>query len=157
MIPRFPNPTLSDEKMKTALYPGSFNPFTIGHLSILERGLRLFDRVVVAVGHNIDKNPGECEAFDYLSRRFADNPSVEVIEFDGLTIDAARRVGAQWLLRGVRSVADYEYERNLADVNRRLSGIDTVIFFAEPELAMVSSSMVRELSHYGHAVDKFLG
>lgn len=143
--------------MKIALYPGSFNPFTIGHLSILERGLRLFDRVVIAVGKNMDKHSGQCEAAELLRSRFAGNPAVEVIEFDGLTIDAARRVGAQWLLRGVRSVADYEYERNLADINRRLSGIDTVIFFAEPELAFVSSSMVRELGHYGHNVDEYLG
>lgn len=142
---------------RTALYAGSFNPFTKGHLSILRRGLELFDRVVVMIGVNAGKPAVGVDAAGLAERLAALGlENVEVMEWSGLTVDAAREVGARWLLRGVRSVADYEYERNLADINRKISGIDTVILFAEPSLSMISSSMVRELSHYGHDVSEFV-
>lgn len=142
---------------RTALYAGSFNPFTKGHLSILRRGLELFDRVVVMIGINAGKPAVGVDAAGLAERLAALGlENVEVMEWSGLTVDAAREVGARWLLRGVRSVADYEYERNLADINRKISGIDTVILFAEPSLSMISSSMVRELSHYGHDVSEFV-
>ena len=142
---------------RTALYAGSFNPFTKGHLSILRRGLELFDRVVVMIGVNAGKPAAGVGAAGLAERLAALGlENVEVMEWSGLTVDAAREVGARWLLRGVRSVADYEYERNLADINRKISGIDTVILFAEPSLSMISSSMVRELSHYGHDVSEFV-
>lgn len=142
--------------MKTALYAGSFNPFTIGHMSILRRGLELFDRVVVVVGINSEKQAEAAANVEELQRKLSALPGVEVISWCGLTVDAAAEVGAKWLLRGVRSVADYEYERNLADINKAISGLDTVILFAEPELSMVSSSMVRELQRYGRDVSDFV-
>lgn len=142
--------------MKTALYAGSFNPFTIGHMSILRRGLELFDRVVVVVGINSEKQAEAAANVEELQRKLSALPGVEVISWRGLTVDAAAEVGAKWLLRGVRSVADYEYERNLADINKAISGLDTVILFAEPELSMVSSSMVRELQRYGRDVSDFV-
>lgn len=144
------------EDMKIALYAGSFNPFTVGHMSILRRGLQLFDRVVVAVGVNAEKQAEAVANIDELKQKLSDMPGVDVILWSGLTVDAATQVGAKWLLRGVRSVADYEYERNLADINKAISGIDTVILFAEPELSMVSSSMVRELRRYGRDVSDFV-
>jgi pantetheine-phosphate adenylyltransferase len=125
---------------------------TVGHLSIITRALELFDRVVVCIGRNNAKETSEADRknADHIRRALARIPDVEVMEWDGLTVDAARQIGARWLLRGVRSVADYEYERSLADINRSLSGIDTVILFAEPSLAHISSSLVRELRRFGH-------
>lgn len=145
MTPRSHNPRI-------ALYAGSFSPMTVGHLSIITRALELFDRVVVCIGRNNAKETSEADRknADHIRRALARIPGVEVMEWDGLTVDAARQVGARWLLRGVRSVADYEYERSLADINRSLSGIDTVILFAEPSLAHISSSLVRELRRFGH-------
>lgn len=144
--------------MRTAIYAGSFNPFTVGHLSVLCRGMEIFDRVVVMIGINSSK-PADCDSAPELQRRLRlieGLASIEVIAWDGLTVDAAREVGAKWLLRGVRSVADFEYERNLADINRRISGLETVILFATPELSMVSSSMVRELNRFGHDASEFI-
>lgn len=141
--------------MKIALYAGSFNPFTVGHMSILRRGLQLFDRVVVMVGVNSEKQV-DTTNIDELRQKLEQIPGVEVLSWSGLTVDAAAEVGAKWLLRGVRSVADYEYERNLADINKAISSLDTVILFAEPELSMVSSSMVRELQRYGRDVSDFV-
>lgn len=145
MTPRSHNPRI-------ALYAGSFSPMTVGHLSIITRALELFDRVVVCIGRNNSKETSEADRknADHIRRALARIPDVEVMEWDGLTVDAVRQVGARWLLRGVRSVADYEYERSLADINRSLSGIDTVILFAEPSLAHISSSLVRELRRFGH-------
>lgn len=145
MTPRSHSPRI-------ALYAGSFSPMTVGHLSIITRALELFDRVVVCIGRNNAKESAEAgsDNVSHIRHALAAIPGVEVMEWEGLTVDAARSVSARWLLRGVRSVADYEYERSLADINRSLSGIDTVILFAEPSLAHISSSLVRELRRFGH-------
>lgn len=147
------------ENERTAVFAGSFNPFTIGHLSILERGLKLFDRVIVAVG--INEGKGETAESvqgraDELRRVLSSLSGAEVTVWRGLTVELARSVGARFLLRGVRTVADFEYERNMADINRDISGVDTVILFAEPSLSMVSSSMVRELSRFGMDVKRYM-
>lgn len=111
----------------------------------------LFDRIVIMIGVNSTKaeSAQSAEELQARLRQLDGLQRVEVIQWSGLTVDAARNVGAEWLLRGVRSVADFEYERNLADINRRISGLETVILFAEPELSMISSSIVRELNRYG--------
>lgn len=143
---------------RTILFPGSFNPFTIGHKSLVDRVLPLFDKVVIAIGRNSSKESGQdAEARAETIRQIFDGvPAVEVITFQGLTVDACASVGANWMLRGVRSVADFEYERNLADINRRISGIETLVLFTLPELGCVSSSMVRELDAYGRDTSMFL-
>jgi pantetheine-phosphate adenylyltransferase len=141
-----------------ALFAGSFDPFTTGHLDIVERALKMFDTVVVAVGHN-EKKPGEWsveQRVEALRHLFAGNPHVEVGSYSGLTVDFAKAIGADILLRGVRSVADFEQERNLADVNRAISGIDTVFIVSAPEYSFVSSSMVRELIHHGFDASKYM-
>lgn len=142
--------------MKVALFAGSFRPFTIGHYDILCRALTLFDRVVVMCGVNCHKACGDDSPSQNLEAVVASLPGAELMEWDGLTVDAAKACGAQFLLRGARTVADFEYERNLADVNRLISGLDTVILLARPELASVSSSMVRELHRFGRDVSRFL-
>lgn len=143
---------------RTVLFAGTFDPFTRGHHSLVQRALQLFDKVVVAVGRNAGKqcmfSPAERVAA--IERLYAGEGRVEVRLHDGLTIDCAREVGAVALLRGVRSVKDFEYERELADVNKRLGGIDTVLLVSEPEFSSVSSSVVRELISYGKDVAQFL-
>lgn len=150
--------TRKSDDTRTLLFTGSFDPFTIGHLSIVERGLKLADRVVIGIGINENKL-GDLSPDDRQRRIeaiFRNRPEVSVIQFSGLAVDAARSCGATAFLRGVRSTTDFEFERNMADVNRRIAGIDTVLLFAEPDLACVSSSVVRELAHNGFDTSKFL-
>ena len=138
--------------MKTALFAGSFDPFTLGHKSIADRGLEIFDRLVIGVGVNPAKQgwlPVE-ERLARIRRVYASDPRVEVISFTGLTVEAAHACGARFLLRGVRSVADFEFERQLADINRNISGLECCgLIYALPEYASLSSSAVRELASYG--------
>lgn len=142
---------------RTAIFGGSFNPYTVGHASIVERGLALFDRIVIAVGINAQKVSGDAEGRAEVIRNiYADEPRVSVVVWDGLMVDLARREGAAFMLRGVRSVADFEYERNMADINRRLTGIETVLLFALPEHGAISSSVVRELAGYGADISTFI-
>lgn len=144
--------------MTTALFAGTFDPYTCGHHAIVERALAMFGRVVVAVGRNMDK---KCmfaleERVAAIEKLYADEPRVSVAVYDTLTMDFAREVGATVLLRGVRSVKDYEYERDIADVNLRLGGVDTVLLVSEPEYACISSSVVRELIKFGKDVTELL-
>lgn len=141
-----------------ALYAGSFDPFTIGHWSVVDRALRIFDRVIIAIGENADKNafwPLE-KRLDHIRSVYKDNARVGVISYSGLTADTARHTGCTHLLRGVRSSVDFEYERTLADANRNISGLETVLLYTLPEYAFVSSSLVRDLMRYGHSAEQFL-
>ena len=143
---------------KTALFAGTFDPYTRGHHALVERALALFDTVVVAVGRNLEK---KCmlsveERVSAIEKLYAGNGRVKVAVYDTLTMDFAQGVGATALLRGVRSVKDFEYERDIADINLRLGGIDTVLLVSEPEYASVSSSVVRELMKYGKDVSELL-
>lgn len=146
--------------MRIAIFPGSFNPFTIGHQSIVERALPLFDRIVIAIGYNAEKNNGEPADLPgrirAIARLYAEEPAVEVHSYEGLTVDFAEKMGARWILRGVRSVKDFEYESQIADINRRIAGLETVLMFTLPEHASISSSIVRELVDYGVDVSEFL-
>ena len=143
---------------KVAIFPGSFDPFTIGHASIVERGLPLFDEIVIGVGLNESKRAlyAPAERVAAISRLYADEPRVRVESYDDLTIDFAHRIGAKFILRGLRSVKDFEYERDIANMNHRLSGIETVLLFTEPHYSSVSSSVVRELIAFGKDVSDFL-
>ena len=137
--------------MKTGIFVGRFDPFTIGHLSIVRRALPLFDKLVIGVGVNERKTYLHTteERIEAISRLFADEPAVEVRSYSGLTVDFAHSVEAGFIVKGVRSMKDFEYEREQADINREIGGVETVLLFAEPQLAHISSSMVRELTHFG--------
>lgn len=139
-----------------ALFAGSFNPFTIGHYDIALRALRCCDSLVIAVGRNIRKDEQTDEQLARIRSYFADRPNVEVIAYEGLTTEVARRVGADVLVRGIRNVKDMEYEREMAAANFRLAGIDTILLFTQPEYQHISSSLVRELQHYGQDVSQLL-
>lgn len=146
--------------MRIAIFPGSFDPFTLGHESLVKRGLQLFDRVVVAVGYNEHKAGWIAvdERVRALEEFYRNEPRVEVRKYSGLTVDFASSIkdADVFILRGVRSTKDYEYELNIADVNRRLSGVETVVLFSEPNLSCISSSVVRELHHFGRDITEWL-
>lgn len=145
--------------MKTALFPGSFDPFTRGHQSIVDRTVAtIADKVIIAIGVNCNKKYTESveSRIKKLHRLYADNPNVEVVSYEGLTIDCATQVGADFIVRGIRCVKDFEYERDIAEVNRRLTGIETVFLFTEPELAHISSTIARELKSYNKDITDYL-
>ena len=144
--------------MNKGLFVGSFDPFTIGHDSIVRRALPLFDHIIIGVGVNERKKYmlSAEERVKRIKRLYADEPKIEVKSYSDLTIDFARREQATYIIKGVRSVKDFEYEREQADVNRLLSGVETIFLYAEPQLLSISSSMVRELQHFGRDISEFL-
>ena len=147
--------------MKTGIFVGSFDPFTIGHDSIVRRALPLFDRLVIGVvGDNVQKpymRPAE-ERMKAIRELYADKPGIEVKTYYGLAVDFARAEKAHFIVKGVRSAKDFEYEREQADINRMITGgeVETLLLYAEPRLSSISSSMVRELMHFGQDVSQFL-
>ena len=144
--------------MKRAIFPGTFDPFTLGHHSIVKRTLTFMDEVIVGIGFNEGKHcliPVE-KRVEMIRQLYADEPRVKVMVYSGLTVDFAKEQEAGFIVRGIRSVKDFEYEEGIADINKKLSGIETIFLFTEPELSSVSSSVVRELLHYGKDVSMFL-
>ena len=144
--------------MKIALFPGSFDPFTRGHQAIVERALPLFDKLVIAIGVNRAKKgwmPVE-ERLAKLRELYADEPRVEVVAYETLTMDLAAEYGAKYVLRGVRSMADFEYERTIADANCKIGGLETIFLISDADTAHISSSLVRELAAFGHDVSDLL-
>ena len=144
--------------MKRAIFPGTFVPFTVGHYSVVKRALTFMDEVIISIGINESKRtwfPTE-KRLDMIRKLYADDPRVKVMAYDGLTIDFAIEQNAQVIIRGIRTVRDFEYEETIADVNRKLSGIETILLFTEPELTSVSSTIVRELLQFGKDVTPFL-
>jgi len=146
------------EGRRIAIFPGSFDPFTRGHESIVRRALPLFDKFIIAIGVNADKRSFMTmeQRQTWIERVFKDDPQVEVIIYSGMTVDAAREVGAQFIVRGVRLIQDFENEKHLAEVNRDLTGIETILLYTLPEYSHISSSIVRELARYGQDVSAYL-
>ena len=143
---------------KQALFAGSFDPFTIGHYSVVKRALPMFDKITIGIGINSGKKsmfPVE-ERVKAIEKAFAGEERIDVKVYDCLTMDFAKEIGADVLLRGVRTTKDFEYEREIADINLKLGGIETVLLISEPEYASISSSVVRELITYGKDVSELL-
>jgi len=144
--------------MRIAIFPGSFDPFTLGHYDIVNRGLTLFDRIVIGLGRNSTKKETFpiSEREEAIRKIFKDEPRVEVQIYDSLTVDFAREVGAHFILRGVRCVADFEYERNMAEANKNLGGIETILLYTRPEYAHISSTLVRDLYSYNKDISAYV-
>lgn len=147
--------------MKTGIFVGSFDPFTVGHHSIVTRSLPLFDRLVIGVvGDNVQKpymRPAE-ERMQAIRELYKDEQRIEVKPYYGLAVDFARAEKARFIVKGVRSVKDFEYEREQADINRQITGgeVETILLYAEPQFSSISSTMVRELQHFGVDVSTYL-
>jgi len=144
--------------MKRAVFPGTFDPFTIGHQSIVNRAIHIVDELIIAIGVNINKKGYFSieKRVDIIEKLYKNEPKIKVKIYDSLTIDFAQEVEAKFIIRGIRTINDFEYEKNIADTNRKLSGIETIILFTEPEYAYISSSLVRELLFYKKDISSFI-
>lgn len=136
---------------KKAVFPGSFDPITLGHFDIIERGIKLFDEVVVAIGINADKKYMFSleERKQFIEKAFENNPQVSVITYEGLTIDLCKKIKADFILRGLRNPADFEFEKAIAHTNRKLSKIETVFLLTASKTSYISSSIVRDVIRNG--------
>ena len=144
---------------KIAVFPGSFDPFTVGHESIVLRAIDLFDKIIIGIGSNAGKKAfftaGQRMAM--IQELFAGNPKIEAMYYDDLTIDFCKRVGAKYMLRGLRTSSDFEYEKVIAQVNQvMLPEVESLFMLTLPEHASINSSVVREIMHYGGDVSKFV-
>ncbi|MDG1709634.1 MAG: pantetheine-phosphate adenylyltransferase [Schleiferiaceae bacterium] len=145
--------------VKTAIFPGSFDPITLGHVNIVERALPLFDKIILAVGSNADKKYlfPLSKRVQWLENTFEKYPKIEVLKYDGLTIEFAKECNANFLLRGLRNPADFEFEKAIAQANRELEPqLDTVFFLTSAKLSFISSSLVRDVIINNGEYSKFV-
>jgi len=144
---------------KIAVFPGSFDPFTTGHESIVKRALPLFDKIVIAIGYNSNKKdffPLDLRK-KWISKVFEKYDKVEVDSFEGLTIEFCQKVGAKYLLRGLRTAVDFEYERSIAQMNKyMMEGIESVFLLTTPDLTPVNSTTVRDIIKHGGDASQFI-
>ncbi|MEQ8244387.1 pantetheine-phosphate adenylyltransferase [Fulvivirga sp.] len=145
---------------KVAIFPGSFDPFTKGHEDIVLRGLALFDEIIVAIGHNSQKNNRYFEVnkmVGYIEETFKSFDNIKVIVYNELTADLARKYDAKFLLRGLRNTTDFEYENSISQVNRYLNeSLESVFLITSPKFASISSTIIREVHRYNGDVREFL-
>jgi len=144
--------------MRIAVFPGSFDPFTKGHESIINRFTPLFDQIIIAVGINTTKNYlfTQESRLNHIRSLFSVNPKVMVETYQGLTIDYCKTKKAQYLIRGIRNTTDFEFEKSIAQMNRDMSGIETLFLVTDPQLAAVSSSIVREIKKNNGTISQFV-
>ena len=145
--------------MRRAVFPGSFDPITLGHENIIRRAIPMFDEIVIAIGVNGSKKSMFTldQRIEMLTRVFSNAPSVNVETFSGLTVRFCEKVNAEWMLRGVRNDADFEYERTIAQMTKKLNpSLETVILFTDPEFAPISSTVVRDILANGGDVSSFV-
>lgn len=145
--------------MKKGIYPGSFDPVTLGHIDVIKRAAKIMDELVIGVLKNSSKTPlfTATERVELIQQVVKDIPNVKVMEFDGLTVNFAKEIGATVLIRGLRAVTDFEYELQIAQTNSKLNAeIDTVFFTTSVEYSYLSSSIVKEIASYGGDIKKFV-
>ena len=133
--------------MKRAVFPGSFDPITIGHLDIVNRGLKVFDEIIIGIGENTDKKYmfSSDQRAKYVETVFKKNNNVTVKTYSGLTVDFCKKNNIEFMIRGLRNPADFEFEKSIALTNREMTGIETIFFLTSPENSFISSSIVRDL------------
>lgn len=144
---------------RIALFPGTFDPITIGHLDIIQRALPLFDKLVIGIGRNVNKTAmfSEEQRLKWIKELFSGNNTVSVVLYEGLTVECCKRVGANFILRGIRYVNDFEYEKAIADMNRSLDhNIETVFLTCLPQYTSVASTLVRDVIRNGGDAQQFL-
>ena len=144
---------------RTALFPGSFDPFTVGHVDIIHRSLQLFDKMVIGVGHNSTKQTMFTieQRMQWIKDSLNDKPTIEVQSYNGLTVDFAKRIGAQFILRGLRTSTDFQFEKAIAQMNTLMDAkIETIFILSSPEYAPVSSTIVRDIIRNGGDVSRFV-
>ncbi|HRP30286.1 MAG TPA: pantetheine-phosphate adenylyltransferase [Agriterribacter sp.] len=144
---------------RIALFPGTFDPITIGHLDIIHRSLHLFDKLFIGIGRNVNKTAmfSEEQRLQWIKEIFADEHKVEPIIYEGLTVECCRKVNANFILRGIRYVSDFEYEKAIADMNRSISPeIETIFLTCLPQYTSVASTLVRDVLRHGGDVTQFL-
>ena len=144
---------------RIALFPGTFDPITIGHIDIIDRAIPLFDKLIIGIGRNANKAPmfSEDQRMGWINEIYNNNPNVEAVIYDGLTINCCKRVGANFILRGIRYVNDFEYEKAIADMNRSLdTNIETVFLTCLPQYTSVASTLVRDVIRNGGDATQFL-
>ncbi|MBN8834264.1 MAG: pantetheine-phosphate adenylyltransferase [Niastella sp. SCN 39-18] len=144
---------------RICLFPGTFDPVTLGHKDIIDRALPLFDKVIIGIGSNINKEPmfSEAQRLQWLKEIYADNPKVDAVIYEGLTVNCCRQYGANYILRGIRYVNDFEYEKAIADMNRMLeNNIETIFLTCLPQYTSVASTLVRDVLKNGGDVSGFL-
>ena len=144
---------------RICLFPGTFDPVTLGHIDIINRAMPLFDKLVIGIGRNVNKAPmfSEEKRLEWLKDIYRDQPKVDAVVYDGLTVNCCKRVGAKFILRGIRYVNDFEYEKAIADMNRSIDGkIETVFLTCLPQFTSVASTLVRDVLKNGGDVSQFL-
>ena len=145
--------------MRTCLFPGTFDPITLGHVDIINRALPLFDKIVVAIGSNVAKAPmfSAEQRLEWIKEIYKSKSCIEGAIYEGLTVDFCKKVNARFILRGIRYVSDFEYEKTIADANRTLdSSIETIFLTCEPKYTSVASTIVRDIIRNGGDVSHFL-
>jgi pantetheine-phosphate adenylyltransferase len=144
--------------MKRAIFPGSFDPITLGHCDIINRGVALFDEVIVAIGENSVKKYMFSieERKGFIETTFKNNPKIKVMTYSGLTTDFCKEVEADFILRGLRNPADFEFEKAIAHTNRKVGEIETIFLLTSVETSFISSSIVREIIHYKGAYENLV-
>ena len=144
--------------MRRAIFPGSFDPITLGHVDIINRALPLFDEIIIAIGINADKNYMFTleERIKFIKENYSNEPKIKVETYTGLTIDVCEKFNVDFILRGLRNPADFEFEKAIAQTNRKMSTIETVFLLTSADTSFISSSIVRDILRNGGNVEGFV-